>query len=159
MLPEVKTIIYATSLGKHTRPVFRQAIKMAQAYNARIIMIHALEPVSDFVHAMVSSYLPEGKAAELRKEGEERILQQMKQRVEKFYEEEMSDLPDVGNLVSHRVVAESNLVDLVMRTIEKFDGDMVVLGCQNSFGHHSQTAAQLVRHSPVPVLVVPNNPT
>lgn len=157
MLPEVKTIVYATSLGKHTRPVFRQAIKMAQSYGAKIVMVHALEPVSDFVHAMVSAYLPQEKASDLRKEGEERVLGEMKQRVELFYQEEMQDHPEVANLVSHRVVAESNLVDLVMRSVEKFDADMIVLGCQNSFGHHSQSAQQLIRHSKVPVLVVPNN--
>lgn len=157
MLPEVNTIVYASSLGEHTRPVFRHAIKMAKAYDAKIIMVHALEPVSDFVYEMVSYYLPPGQTKAIhKKDGEQRILTKMGERVKLFYEEEMASFPENSGFVSDFVVKESNIVDLVLATVETHKADMIVLGNHTHSGRHSHTTAQIVRDSKVPVLVVPN---
>ena len=58
-LPRISTILYATDLGKNTRPVFKQAIGHAIAHNAKIIMLHIVEPLSDTAKAVISAYMPE----------------------------------------------------------------------------------------------------
>ncbi|MEH6357860.1 MAG: hypothetical protein V7745_02645 [Pseudomonadales bacterium] len=111
MLPEVNTILYASSLGEHTRPVFRHAIKMAKAYDAKIIMVHALETVSDFVYEMVSYYLPSGQNKDFyKKEGEQRMLTKMSERVKLFYAEELERNPETVDFVSHFVVKKAMLL-------------------------------------------------
>lgn len=158
MLPEVNTILYASSLGEHTRPVFRHAIKMAKAYDAKIIMVHALETVSDFVYEMVSYYLPSGQTKDFYKnEGEQRILTKMSERVKLFYEEELANHPETAGFVSDFVVKKSNVVDLVLDTVQSHHADMIILGNHTHSGRHSHITAQIVRDSNVPVLVVPND--
>lgn len=44
--PNIKTILYATDLGENTRPVFRLAVSQARRYNARLLMLHVVEPRS-----------------------------------------------------------------------------------------------------------------
>ena len=56
-LPEIKTILYATDLSRHMRPVFRHAISLAQHLNAKIIMLHVVEPLGSTGEAVISAYL------------------------------------------------------------------------------------------------------
>lgn len=42
----IKTIRYSTDMGGHMRPVFRFTIGMAQQHEAKIIMLHVIEPIS-----------------------------------------------------------------------------------------------------------------
>ncbi|WP_315982774.1 universal stress protein [Aliamphritea spongicola] len=58
-LPKIKTILYTTSLGKHTRPVFRQAVNLAQQFDAHIIMLHVIEPIGELGQALIQNYLPQ----------------------------------------------------------------------------------------------------
>lgn len=157
MLPEVNTIVYASSLGAHTRPVFRHAIKMAQAYDANIIMVHGLETVSDFVYAMVSRYVPPGQTEEsYKKEGQQRVLSKMGERVKAFYDEELAQLPEGTNFVTDFVVEEGNIIDLILNAVETYDADIIVLGNHTHSGRHSHITPQIVRDAKVPVLVVQN---
>ena len=39
MLPDINTLIYATTLGDNTRPVFRFAVKQALLNRAKIVMV------------------------------------------------------------------------------------------------------------------------
>ena len=58
-LPNYKTILYATDLGEHTKPVFRTALSLAIKYDAKIIMLHVVEPMSSAIQAVVDTYLTE----------------------------------------------------------------------------------------------------
>jgi nucleotide-binding universal stress UspA family protein len=55
--PKITTILYATDLGEQTRPVFRQALALAKLYNAKIIMLHVVEPVGETAKAVISAYI------------------------------------------------------------------------------------------------------
>ena len=39
-MTEINTILYATDLGKHTRPAFRMAVSLAKQHDAKIIFFH-----------------------------------------------------------------------------------------------------------------------
>ncbi|MBB1488789.1 universal stress protein [Oceanospirillum sediminis] len=162
MLPEINTIVYATTLGKNTRPVFRHAVKLARTYNARIIMVHALEPVSEFGHAIIEHYLPKEALEEIHEQGMTRVRETMQQRVQSFRDEELKDLPDTDQLTVDLVVEEDNPVELVLRTAKAEQADLVVIGSHSHHGMFGQkllgdTAQQISLHSKVPVLLVPND--
>ena len=53
-----QTILYATNLGTHMRPVFRQAINLARIHKAKIIMLHAVAPIGSTGTAILSMYMP-----------------------------------------------------------------------------------------------------
>ena len=162
MLPEIKTIVYATTLGKNTRPVFRHAVNLARTYKARIVMVHALEPVSEFGHAIIEHYLPKEALDEIHDQGMARIRDTMQARVAKFRDEELDGLPDTDDVDVSILVEEANPAELVLRAAKSEQADLIVIGSHSHHGVFGQklmgdTAQQISLHTKVPVLMVPND--
>lgn len=154
-LPQINTILYATSLGKHTRPVFRQAVNQATLNDAKIIMLHVVEPMGEMGHALIQNYVSEDLIKKMHDEGIEAIHENMQQRVEKFCEEELQSLDQPVVLNIEHKVAEGNQADCILKAASTLDVDLVVMGAENRFGHHSHTSQQVIRSAKVPVMVVP----
>jgi nucleotide-binding universal stress UspA family protein len=154
-LPEINTILYATSLGKHTRPVFRQAVKLAALNNAKIIMLHVVEPMGEMGHALIQNYVSEDLIKKMHDEGIEAIHDNMQQRVEQFCEDELQSLDQPVVLNVEHKVAEGNQVDCILKAALATEADLIVMGAENRFGHHSNTSQQVIKSAKVPVMVVP----
>jgi len=161
-LPEIKTILYATDLGRHMRPVFRQAISLAQQLNAEIIMLHVVEPLGSTGEAVLSAYLPSKKADELERDGMKKILQTMKGRLEKFCEDEMAACDKKNTMVKEILVTAGRPAERITQEAEKHHADMIVMGSwsEGFIGHGllGSTARHVTQVSHLPVLVVPNRP-
>ncbi len=54
MLPKINTILYATDLSKNSSYAFFFALDMAKKYGAKIIILHAIEPIPEFAQSFVS---------------------------------------------------------------------------------------------------------
>lgn len=154
-LPEIKTILYTTSLGKHTRPVFRQAVNLAQTLNARIVMLHIIEPIGELGHALIQNYLPEDMVNKMHDEGINQVMDQMKARIDTFCVEELGSLDKKVDLNIEQVIVEGNYTDSILKAAAQYSADMIVMGSENTFGHHSQTTRQVIKGAKVPVLAVP----
>lgn len=154
-LPEINTILYATSLGKHTRPVFRQAVKLATLNDAKIVMLHVVEPMGEMGHALIQNYVSEDLIKQMHDEGINEIHKTMQTRLEKFCEDELQSLDNPGTLNVEHKVAEGNHTDSILEAATAVGADMIVMGAENRFGHHSHTSQQVMRHAKVPLLVVP----
>ncbi|WP_286239749.1 universal stress protein [Neptuniibacter halophilus] len=154
-LPEINTILYATSLGKHTRPVFRQAVKQAMLNDAKIVMLHVVEPLGEMGHALIQNYVSEDLIKQMHDEGIAEIHKTMQARIEKFCDDELQSLstPVVLN-VEHKV-AEGNQTDSILEAAKSVGADLIVMGAENRLGHHSHTSQQVMRHAKIPVLIVP----
>lgn len=154
-MPEIKTILYTSSLGAHTRPVFRQTLNLAQHLNARIIMLHVAEPIGEIGSALIHSYLTDDLIKKMHDEGIARVLEQMKGRIEKFRDEELKTLGRDIDFEIEPVVAEGHHAETILQQAENLGADMIVMGQENTFGHHSPTTHHVVRQAKIPVVVVP----
>lgn len=154
-LPEIKTILYATSLGKHTRPVFRQAVKYATLNDAKIVMLHVVEPMGEMGHALIQNYVSEDLIKQMHDEGINEIHKTMQTRIEKFCEDELQSLDNPVVLNVEHKVAEGNQTDSILEAANSVNADLIVMGAENRFGHHSHTSQQVMRSAKVPVLIVP----
>lgn len=154
-LPKIQTILYATSLGKHTRPVFRQAVNQAMLNDAKIVMLHVVEPMGEMGHALIQNYVSEDLIKQMHDEGIKEIHKNMQERIEKFCADEMQSLENPVVLNIEHKVAEGNHIDAILDAAGAVDADMIVLGAENRFGHHSNTSQQVIRHAKIPVIVVP----
>ncbi|KEA65421.1 Universal stress protein family [Marinobacterium lacunae] len=154
-LPEIKTILYTSSLGAQTRPVFRQAVQLAHNLKARVIMLHVVEPVGEMGRALIHSYLPDDVIKKMHDEGINRVLEQMKERLEKFRDEELKAIDRDFDFDIEPVVAEGQHAETILRQAEKLGADLIVMGQENTFGHHSPTTHHVVRQAKIPVFVVP----
>lgn len=156
-LPEVNTILYTSSLGKHTRPVFRHAVKLASLYNANIVMLHVVEPISDYGQAVIHSYLPDDLIKTIHDDDLEQVKSRMKQRVVAFYEEEMAMLDQASRPKVEVVVVDGNRSEEIVALSKQIDAHMIIMGSHNSFGRSSRTTRQVIKYAGRPVVVVPTH--
>ena len=157
--PEVNTILYTSDLGGQTRPVFRHALAMAQQYDAKIIMIHVVEPMSDYAESVVRIYLAKDISTEMQKEVMKETLSQMKERLKKFYTDESSS-GEYASRVKEVFVVAGKPSEEILRITEEEKADLIVMGKSTrkvrGIRVMGSTARRVSRMSKVPVLIVPN---
>lgn len=156
-LPEINTILYTTSLGKHTRPVFRHAVKMASLYNAKIIMLHVVEPIGETGQALIQSYLSKDLIKTMHDEGLAKVKDNMKERVVAFYEDELKMIDGQPALQIEQIVGEGNRSDEIVEVANAINADLIIMGSHNSLGRSSRTTRQVIKYSARPVMVVPTH--
>jgi nucleotide-binding universal stress UspA family protein len=157
--PQVDTILYTSDLGGQTRPVFRHALAMAQQYDAKIIMIHVVEPMSDYAQAVVRTYLSKDVSNDMQKEVMQETLSKMKGRLKKFYKDESSS-GEYSENVKEVFVISGKPSEEILRVAEEENADLIVMGKSTrkvrGVRVMGSTARRVSRMSKVPVLVVPN---
>ncbi|WP_304616449.1 universal stress protein [Paracoccus sp. (in: a-proteobacteria)] len=108
-------------------------------------VIHLLGIVHDFGSSMVATFLPKGYEA--------RILQTMKDDLDRFASENLPDNDRVRIHVGHGHVAET-----ILKSAKKFGADLIVMASPKPDELRSILVSRdvnaVVRHSPVSVLVV-----
>ena len=83
MIPEVKKILYATDLSKNSSYAFFYAVDMAKRYNARIVILHSIEPVRHFYAEGMSSRA-EAMMGRAKKQEQEMDLEEIKKGLQDF---------------------------------------------------------------------------
>ena len=154
-VPSYKTILYATDMGKHMRPVFLHATSLAQKYEANIIMLHVAEPMGTTGMAALELYMPD-QMDNFRKDDLKSILASMKKRLEAFNIEELGE---DSKLVSNIAVVSGHPAEEIAKFAAAKAVDMIVVGTHtnDSIGSFflGSTARKLIHLSDRPVLVVP----
>ncbi len=159
-IPKISTILYATDLGENTRPVFRQAIAQARMHNAAIIMLHVVEPLSETARAVISAYMPEAEIEGVQKEGMKNVIDLMKERIKKFYDEECEKHEKDFIPVKEILVIAGRPSEEILTAAEKHKADMIVMGQSSRKVLGSKvmgsSARRVARLSKIPVLIIPN---
>lgn len=158
--PVVKKILYATDLGKHTRPVFRFALSLAEKYDAEVYVVHVSEPMSSTAQAVISTYLPGTVAKDLQKDGMKAVHKTLKKRIKKFCADECMIEKSNPKQVAEILIASGKPSEEILRVAEDHEVDMIVMGKSSRRIRGAKVmgscARRVSRHSKVPVLVVPN---
>jgi len=157
MIPEIKKILYTTDLSKNASYAFGYAASLANRYGAGITILHVLEdiPSSD---SLVINIIGEKKWNELRKTNEQKVLETIRERLEKFCADVSAELPSCPFITDEIIVKIGNPVDEILLQAETSDCDMVVMGAH---GHGiiadammGSTSRRVLRRCKKPVLVV-----
>ena len=59
MLPQLKTILYATDLSENARYAYTYAASIAQQYGARITILHVIEKLTAETFLQIHGYVGE----------------------------------------------------------------------------------------------------
>ena len=157
--PKISTILYATDLGELTRPVFRHALTLAKLYEAKIIMLHVVEPMGETTKAFISAYLAQEFSEERMKDSLKNLLIKMKDRLRRFFEEECED-EKICSSVKELMVVAGKPSEEILRVAEEHKADMVIVGKSTKtvrgLSVMGSTARRVSRIATVPVLVIPN---
>ncbi|HBR98752.1 MAG TPA: universal stress protein [Gammaproteobacteria bacterium] len=161
MLPQIKTILYATDLeDKGARNAFRMAVSLARAHGARIVMLHGLESVSAAVNGMLRNAMSEAEYERLRTSGIEKLKQDLQDKVAAFCREECPEgepnWPAGEPIIE---VMEGVIYEVILDSAQRHEADLIVMGTRthSAIGQLvlGSTANKIIHHSKVPVLVYP----
>ncbi len=159
MKPKIKTILYATDMGNHMRPVFRYAIDIAKKHQAKIIMMHVMEPLSSGVLVTIDVYMPKVNAEEVFRDGMKKALVKMQQRLNNFCEDEKIKDPSDCETISKVKVVSGHCAETLVQQAEKLGADLIVVGSHTNPTKRSKligsTARKVTQLSKIPVLMVP----
>lgn len=126
MLPQIESILYATDLGNGSAHVFRYALSLAQRYQAKVTILHAVEPLSTFAQNTVELYISHQKLELQHAEIRAQLLNDLRARLHEFCEKEAC-LAEEGLVVDIHVV-EGDPAPTIIREATSLGSDMIVMG-------------------------------
>ena len=159
MLPEIRTIVYATDLSPQAPETFRYAMSLAHKYDAKIVLVYAVEPLPPMAKSLVSMYLPEGEPGEdIPKAVRERLFGDIRGKLQHFCTDEVC--VDLGGheRVSEICIREGHAAEIILAETARVEADLVIMGAH---GHSAlgelvlgSVSHQVLQRCPVPVLIV-----
>lgn len=154
----IKTILLAVDLGAYTPHLLQHAASLSKHYCARLVVVHAIEPLGPLGNALLKTYLEPEVSEELTTSGLNSIVEQIRFRViDSLTEEYMNgdiDLPRLGEVI----VKPGDPVDVILDTAADCGADLLVLGSHSpDMGHHLGTVPhKILNTSKWPVYLVPH---
>jgi nucleotide-binding universal stress UspA family protein len=155
MIPEIKKILYATDLSKNSVYAFYYAVDIAQKRNAKIIILHVLEPVSP----LTRGFLGEDTVIKIQRQNVEEAIEEINQRLQNFCRITEKKMGGCLELVSNILVRLGNPVDEILRLAEAEGCDLIVLGSHGKgFLEHTflgSVSRMVLDRSRKPVFIIP----
>jgi nucleotide-binding universal stress UspA family protein len=123
MIPQIKNILYATDLSKNSSYAFLYAVDMAKKHDARIVVLHAIEPIP--AYAEVYGTMTE----EFKKKQHEEIIESMKKHLQGFCKNAEAQIgPPCVELVSKILVPVGFPPNEILSAADEERCDVIVLG-------------------------------
>jgi nucleotide-binding universal stress UspA family protein len=139
MIPEIKTVVYATGLGSGAPHVFRYALSLARQYGAKIEIVCGVPSFRQYSHEVAEIYIGRKESEEFHRQARARVRQELKKQVEANI---IEDAPDQA----------------VLTFAEKVEADMIIMGTHRRTTRPGSLlgscAFKVVHESAIPVLLV-----
>lgn len=155
----IKNILFATDLGIYTPFMLHHVNALAGQHNARVVVLHVVEPPGHMAEAVVETYLSAETRRELEDVGIKRIIDSIKRRVVDQLEEEYLDGQEGLSHIRDVLVLSGHPADTILSQANELETDLIILG---SHGHRNlapnllgSVTSKVLQMSRVPVYMVP----
>ncbi|MDW7645006.1 MAG: universal stress protein [Desulfuromonadales bacterium] len=159
MIPQYRTILYATDLTPNATTAFRHAVGIARCHNARIHLLHVMPEMEPAVLNYVSTVMGEDKLADFELEHKQEVSETIRQQLKAFAEEELANHPEDLARIAAIEIHHGHAVGLILELSDRIEADLVVLGSHGKgalkYTFLGSVAEKVLRKSRRPVLVVP----
>ncbi|MAR93359.1 MAG: universal stress protein [Pseudomonadota bacterium] len=155
----LRNILYASDLGLFGPYLLEHVCELAFRHQARVTVIHAVEPVSVFAGALLETYVPQKDKKALKQHGYQAVMATIRARVRQAFEEDFIDFQGPLDCIAGVEVQEGDAWQVILDTAERTGADLIVMGSRS--GHQSRgttigsVASKVLQLSPVPVYLVP----
>ena len=159
MIPEIKKILYATDLSKNSNYAFFYAVDMAKRHNARIVILHSMEPIRRF-YDEGGSYGVEEWLIKTKGEEQKTGIEQIKTNLAAFCKKAETQAGSACvELVSEILVPVGHPVEEILKAADEESCDAIVLGTHGK-GFLRQTflgsvAGSVLERTRKPVFIIP----
>ncbi|HSB05666.1 MAG TPA: universal stress protein, partial [Thermodesulfobacteriota bacterium] len=124
MVPEIKKILYATDLSKNSSYAFYHAINIARRFDARIIILHAIEPIPIYIEAYAASV-----AEKIEKEDRQKTIDHIQRLLQEFCKKAEAQMGSPCLLlVSKTLVRIGYPVEEILKAADEEECEIIVLG-------------------------------
>lgn len=159
MLPGVKTILYATDLAPHGPKIFRYALALARQHGARIVLLHAIEPLSQSATALVHTMVASDTLETAQAEGLAAVRDEIHKRLQRFCEQELAAGTTEAEVVSEIRIVQGAPAQVIPEVADEIGADLIVMGMRGhtrlEYVFLGSVANRVVSRSRIPVLLVP----
>lgn len=159
MLKHIRTILYATDLSNTSAYAFRYAACLSKALDARLHILHAVEPMSEEARMTLTAFITDPTAREdalrRRMETARRLLDE---RQETFWAQMTPEEMVLRDRVDEIEVIEGFAAEAILRRAESLPADMILMGSHAHGISHTflgTVAKRVLRRARVPTLIVP----
>jgi len=154
MTPKIKKILYATDLSKNSAYAFLFATDMARRHDAKIVILHAIEPVPAYAAAYT------GVTDEIKQKQQEETVEEIRKRLGEFCRRAEAQIgPPCVDLVSNILVPRGHPPEEILNASNKEGCDLIVLGTHGKgFLAHTflgSVSNAVLHRTQKPVFIVP----
>jgi nucleotide-binding universal stress UspA family protein len=123
MIPQIQKILYATDLSENSSYAFLYAIDMANKHNAKIVILHAMEPIPGYAQVYVDN------RDEFKRKQHDEMTQSIEKHLQGFCKKAGSQtgLPCV-ELVSKILVTAGHPPEEILNAADKEECDAIIIG-------------------------------
>ncbi len=156
----IHKILFATDLGAYTSHSLLHVETLAQQFNARISVVHAVPPIEDFAAAVIQSYCSEQVKQEVLETPHiEGLFDALRDQVfDALAKDSVGDM-DIMTLVDDIVVSPGQPAPVILREAERLRADMIVIGSHGVDALDGRllgsVAIKVLQLAKVPVFMVP----
>jgi nucleotide-binding universal stress UspA family protein len=142
----IRTILMPTDFSESAASALEWAQALAQAFEAKIVLLHAVDMVS-YV------WIPAGPASVPAP-----VPQDVEKRIMDVAQESLHTLAAKAPEVSRRIIRRGHPREVILEVAKEVDADVIVVGTHGRRGvSHlfiGSVAEHVVRHAPVPVVTM-----
>lgn len=158
MLPKFEKILYASALGAGAPYVCRYALSLARQCQARVTVLHAIEPLSTFGQSLVELHVSHADSEAQHAEARSQVKSNLEQELHDLVRQETAE-GEYDRLIEGVKVVEGQPAEQILLEAEKIGADLIVVGSHRHtalgdalLGH---TASKVTHRSRIPVLLAP----
>jgi nucleotide-binding universal stress UspA family protein len=157
MVPQIKKILYATDLSKNSSYAFYYAVDLAKKNDARIVILHAVEPVPPY------AALYGDVTYQMEQDWQQEATENVKKLLQNFCQKVEGELgPPCAVLVSSVIVKVGHPIEEILNAADTEGCDLIVLG-NHGKGFLKQTflgsvSRRVLDRARKPVFIVPLPP-
>lgn len=128
MIPKIQNVLYATDLSKNSAYAFRYAVNTARQHDAKIHLLHVIEPLSPQEEALVLAYVKKEEIDRRRKDATENLRERIEERLKQFAERELQDDPETLKRVVGVHIVQGNPATEILNMSDKLGCDIIIMG-------------------------------
>lgn len=155
----IQTILFATDMGLHTPYLLHHVSSLADRHEAKLVVVHAIEPAGHMGHAVVQAFLGEDVQEEEPVDPMEGIIEGVKSRIIDLLEDEYIDGHNGLSKIRDVQVVAGKPADVILERAAGNSADLIILGSHgqdtDSLNVLGSVTTRVLQLSRVPVYMVP----
>jgi nucleotide-binding universal stress UspA family protein len=158
--PRITEILFATDLSENAIRALGYAMSLAEAYGARITVLHVVEKVPPNAEMLMTAFLGYENIDEFRQKSDKELVKRIKERIEQFCADAADQVTEECRFIFKNVLVEpGKSAERILHHSETGTYDVLVMGnrglglLQKAF--LGGTSQKVLQDCPIPVFIVP----